>query len=78
MKKNEYTIAADANELLKERLETAVENKDRNFGNARYVRNIFEKAIQAQANRLSKSSGLSQRELTEITAEDLDRAFGVR
>ena len=78
MKKNEYTIAADANELLKERLETAVENKDRNFGNARYVRNIFEKAIQAQANRLSKSSGLSQRELTEITAADLDRAFGVR
>ena len=78
MKKNEYTIAADANELLKERLETAVENKDRNFGNARYVRNIFEKAIQAQANRLSKSSGLSQRELTEISAEDLDRAFGVR
>ena len=75
MKKNEYTITADADALLRERLEYAVEHKDRNFGNARYVRNVFEKTIQAQANRLSKRSGLSNRELAEITTEDLVRAF---
>ncbi len=75
MKKNQYTISEDAEEMLSEKLTYAVDHKDRNFGNARYVRNIFEKAIQAQANRLSGKTGLSERELTEITREDLESAF---
>ena len=61
--------------MLSEKLNYAVEHKDRNFGNARYVRNIFEKAIQAQANRLSGKKGLNERQLTEITVEDLEEAF---
>ena len=75
MKKNQYTISAEANEMLKEKLEYAVEHKDRNFGNARYVRNIFEKSIQAQANRLEGQTGLSDRQLTEITLSDIEKAF---
>ncbi|MBQ9215761.1 MAG: AAA family ATPase [Prevotella sp.] len=75
MKKNEYTLEDDAEEMLRDRLTYAVDHKDRNFGNARYVRNIFEKAIQAQANRLSGKKGLSERQLTEITMEDLEVAF---
>ena len=75
MKKNEYTLEDEAEEMLRERLNYAVEHKDRNFGNARYVRNVFEKAIQAQANRLSGKKGLSERQLTEITTEDLEEAF---
>ena len=75
MKKNEYTLEDDAEEMLRDRLTYAVDHKDRNFGNARYVRNIFEKAIQAQANRLSGKKGLSERQLTEITMEDLEAAF---
>ena len=75
MKRNQYTIADDAEELLVEKLNYAVEHKDRNFGNARYVRNVFEKAIQAQANRLSGKTGLSERQLTEITFDDLEKAF---
>ena len=74
-KKNQYTLEDDAEEMLRERLNYAVEHKDRNFGNARFVRNIFEKAIQAQANRLSGKKGLSERQLTEITTEDLEEAF---
>ena len=75
MKKNQYTISDEADEMLKEKLDYAVEHKDRNFGNARYVRNVFEKSIQMQANRLEGKSNLSDRQLTEITASDIEKAF---
>ena len=75
LRKNEYTLESGAEEMLRDRLTYAVDHKDRNFGNARYVRNIFEKAIQAQANRLSGKKGLSERQLTEITTDDLEAAF---
>ena len=75
MKKNQYTISDEAYQMLKEKLDYAVEHKDRNFGNARYVRNIFEKSIQAQANRLEGKTGLSDRQLTEITLADIEKAF---
>lgn len=75
MRKNEYTISASADEMLRERMDYVVAHKDRNFGNARYVRNVFEKAIQQQANRLSGRSGLDSRQLMELTSEDLKQAF---
>ena len=78
MKKNQYTLALDAEEYLKERFEYAVAHKDRNFGNARYARNVFEKAIQQQANRLEGRSNLTDRELTELTVDDLKGGFAAR
>ena len=78
MKKNEYTLSKDGDAMLREKLEYAVAHKDRNFGNARYVRNIFEKAIEQQANRLAKQSGLSKEQLTELTSDDLEHAFAER
>lgn len=75
MKKNQYTISDEADEMLKEQLDYAVEHKDKNFGNARYVRNVFEKSIQMQANRLEGRTNLSDRQLTEITASDIEKAF---
>lgn len=75
MKKNQYTLAENAEEYLQEQFENAVTHKDRNFGNARFARNVFEKSIQAQANRLGGQSGLSTRQLTELTAEDLSEGF---
>ncbi len=75
MRKNEYTISASADDMLRERMDYVVAHKDRNFGNARYVRNVFEKAIQQQANRLSGRSGLDSRQLMELTSEDLKQAF---
>lgn len=76
MKKNQYVLSPDAKDCLREALNDAVAHKDRNFGNARFVRNIFEKAIQMQANRLSGRHNLSKEELSELTAEDIQRAFG--
>ena len=78
MKKNQYTLADDAEDYLKERFDYVVAHKDRNFGNARYARNVFEKTIQEQANRLSGRPNLSKSQLTELTIDDLKVGFSAR
>jgi len=78
MKKNQYTLSPDAETYLREQLDSAVEHKNRNFGNARYARNVFEKAIQQQANRLEKRTNLSKEDLTELTIADLQEGFASR
>ena len=78
MKKNQYTLADDAEEFLKEQFEYAVAHKDRNFGNARFARNVFEKSIQSQANRLEGMTNLSKEQLTELTVDDLKGGFSAR
>ena len=78
MKKNQYTLADDAEDYLKEHFDYVVAHKDRNFGNARYARNVFEKTIQEQANRLSGRSNLSKSQLTELTIDDLKVGFSAR
>jgi hypothetical protein len=71
LKRSRYKIKRDAYELLYEKVSYAVSTKDKNFGNARYVRNIFEKVIQLQANRLAKKSSIVSEELSLITKEDI-------
>lgn len=71
-KKNDYTISDEAATYLRERLEDVVAHKERNFGNARYVRNVFEKSIQRQANRLAHIRKPTDKDLTEIKKEDLE------
>ena len=75
VKKNQYILTPDAERYLKTRLDSAVKHKDRNFGNARYARNIFEKSIQRQANRLSNVKNPTTRQLSELTASDIREAF---
>ena len=75
MKKNQYSITKEAADYLQKRLDYVVRNKDRNFGNARYARNVFEKTIQCQANRLSSKSNPTPEELTEITLADIKQAI---
>ncbi|MBQ9676715.1 MAG: AAA family ATPase [Prevotella sp.] len=78
LKKNQYTITKEAASFLQEHLERKVAMKDRNFGNARYVRNVFEKTIQAQANRIAKAGRVSDEELVEITLADIKNATNSR
>ncbi len=73
LKKNQYTITEEAGAYLRGRLEEVVEKKERNFGNARYVRNVFEKVIQDQANRLAGMRNLTEKELSEITLKDIQK-----
>ena len=75
LKKNEYTMTDEASEYLQEKLNYIVAHKDRNFGNARYMRNMFEKAAQKQANRLSEMTDLTKEQLTEITKDDIQQVI---
>ena len=75
LRKNQYTMTSEASSYLRQKLSYVVEHKDRNFGNARYVRNMFEKAIQRQANRLSQSGNANRNQLSELTLEDIQGAF---
>ena len=74
-KKNQYQLNEEAAEFLRKRLEHVVAHKDRNFGNGRYSRNLFEKSIQNQANRLSNAINPTSEMLSEITKEDVEKAL---
>ena len=68
-----YTLAPEAGDALKGILEE--KSKDSiGFGNARGVRNLFEKALSRQANRLAAMGNLTREQLMEIRAEDLEDA----
>jgi hypothetical protein len=69
--KSDYTIAEDAIGILQNYLTISVTNKDKNFGNARFVRNLFDKTIERQTNRLSKEDSLTNEKLSEICAIDV-------
>ncbi len=71
LKEFDYTITPDAAAALKNYFGEAVAHKDANFGNARFVRNVFERTLQRQANRLSTEVNLTSAKLAEITKEDL-------
>jgi len=71
LKKSHYKIKRDAFELLQYKINETVAHKDKNFGNARYVRNIFERIIQNQANRLARLSSIDSSELSLITRDDI-------
>ncbi len=72
MKKNEYIMSDETSELLKKHLTEVVNNKPKDFGNARFVRNLFERAVQNQANRLAKEGNLTREMLKEIKSVDWD------
>jgi len=46
-------------------------NKDKSFGNARLARNLFEKTIERQANRIAGIAPLTEEILSSITEEDI-------
>ena len=71
LKEFDYTITPEAAVALKAYFGEAVAHKDANFGNARFVRNVFERTLQQQANRLSSEVNLTSEKLAEITKEDL-------
>lgn len=71
MKKYEYTLDDDAQAALKEVFENAVANKDKNFGNGRFVRNLFEKVVEHQANRLSAEAAVTAETLMTIKGSDI-------
>ena len=70
--KNEYVITDEAEDFIKTKLDKVVKNKQKDFGNARYIRNYFEMAIEHQANRLAMEVDLTAEKLSELTIDDVD------
>ena len=68
---NQYMLDNEAQLQLTTILGAAVEHKDRKFGNGRYVRNLFEKAIQNQAMRLSSQPHITIEDLSLLQKDDL-------
>lgn len=71
VKKGEYTLTEGASQYLQERLTAIVADKPKDFGNARYVRNLFEKTVETQANRLASKTTLTKEDLIQITTDDI-------
>ena len=73
-KKNGYTLSAEAEAWAREDFRELYEDRDENFGNARDVRNLFEKAVARQADRVAQLEQPSREQLMELLPEDLDEA----
>jgi hypothetical protein len=67
-----YTLADGALDAVKGILNREHELRKENFGNARLVRNLFERALTSQANRLVGGTP-TRAELCVLTAEDIAR-----
>jgi len=72
---NQFLIDPEIKTGLYRFFESVYQNRDAHFGNARLVRNIFERVIAVQANRISMQSAASEEELMRILQEDLDQVL---
>lgn len=70
-KSNDMVLATDTEKHLRNYLEQLCNHRPENFANGRDMRNLFESALSNQANRLALLAGISDRELSEITIDDL-------
>ena len=70
-KRLDFVLTDDAVDKLKETFELLYEKKDEGFGNARVVRNLFEKCVQNQANRVIEIKVITRDVLRALTEEDI-------
>jgi SpoVK/Ycf46/Vps4 family AAA+-type ATPase len=70
-KQQHYIITPRSREKLLQQFTKLYNEKDNSFGNGRLVRNIFEKTIERQANRLVKINDINKEMMMTITWEDV-------
>jgi len=73
LKKGQYTLEDGARNAVREYIELS-NTSSISFGNARGIRNIFERLLVAQANRLAESPEHTLDTLMTITADDVAKA----
>ena len=71
VRRNDYKLNEAADGKIREHLKELYEDRDDNFGNGRDVRNIFEKIVANQANRVAKLEAPTDEDILTITEEDL-------
>ena len=74
--KNGYTIGNEAEKYAEEYFVGLYEERDENFGNARDVRNVFERAVARQSDRVAALEKPGKEELMALTVADLQEEGG--
>ena len=69
--RSDYRLDEAAASAVKDHLQELYEDRDGNFGNARDVRNLFEKIVSAQADRVAQLEDPTDEDISTITVEDL-------
>ena len=70
-KENSFSIDAALLERVKAVFKAEAARRRENFGNARMVRNYFEKMVMNQANRLVEDNTLDRQDVMEFTIDDI-------
>jgi stage V sporulation protein K len=70
-KKSDFALTEDAKDKLLETFEMLYEKRDEGFGNARVTRNLFERCIQSQANRIVSIPEITKIILQTIEEQDI-------
>lgn len=70
-KNNDYIVSDDAVTAVKAFFQNRVEHKDKNFGNGREARNLFEKTIERQSCRIAEVGNPTKEMLQTIDAADI-------
>ncbi|MBQ8151841.1 MAG: AAA family ATPase [Firmicutes bacterium] len=74
-KKNGYVMDEDLSGYLSGEFDRLHEEKAENFGNARTVRNVFEKSIANHANRIAALENPAKHDLELLTKADIEAAI---
>ena len=70
-----YKLEEAAIPALKEAFDSIISSGDKNYGNGRYVRNLYEESLKAQANRIAVLPDITDDDLTIITMTDVQIAL---
>ena len=73
--RRKFEISDDGLKLAGDFFAQLYNEKSRSFGNARMVRNFYEKLVKAHSNRLAGLPGANRQELITFTAEDVEEAI---
>ena len=69
--RNRYMLSADVDRWIEPYIAMLTKDRDRNFGNGRWVRNLFEKTVERQSMRIVELDNPSAEELVTIRMKDV-------
>lgn len=72
LNKEQYNITEEALQRVKYIIERRTAHRDERFGNARYIRNMYEVIVQNFSNRVKEIESRSDKDLLLITADDIE------
>jgi len=78
MDKNQYTMSDECLKVMERYFCYLYDIRDSNFGNGRVVRNVFERLVKYQADRLAEEDDVTVDMLKTFTMEDIEKALPVR